>query len=108
MTARVIWTKPASCALFAPRSRPRIPRILMRREEVDGRIVVEDPLRAIAVMNVPIDDRDPFDLRIFALRVAGCNRDVVEKTEAHRSLFRRVMSGRPNGNERVRRLVAHD
>src|SRR5678816_3224642 len=54
----------ASGSLLSTRTCARIPRILVSREKVDRRIVVKDSLRAVAVMNVPIDDRDLVDLRI--------------------------------------------
>src|SRR3954468_11535577 len=57
-------TQTTAHSLLAARTRPRIPRILMRREKVDRGVVVKDSLRAVAVMNVPIDDRDAFDLGI--------------------------------------------
>src|SRR6185369_3059196 len=62
-------TQTASGSLLAARPGSGIPRILMRREKVNARIVVKDSLRAVAVMDVPIDDRDAFDLGVVLLRV---------------------------------------
>ena len=80
----------------------------MRREKVDRRIEIEDRLRAVAVMNVPIDDGDAFELGILLLCVTCRNRDVIEQTKSHRAFFRRVMSGWTNRDERVLDLAAHD
>src|SRR5690349_18286066 len=101
-------SKPASSSLLTTRTRPRIPRILVRRKEVHRRIGVENSLRAVAVMNVPIDDRDLLDLRVLLLRVTRRNRDVVEKTKPHRAFFSRMMSGGTYRYERVLHFARHD
>jgi len=56
-------------------------RHLMRRAIHHGRIVPEDILRAVAVMDIEIDDRRAADA-VFALGVAGGNGDIVEEAEA--------------------------
>ena len=76
---------PAPETGFAARAGSRIPRILMHRKEKHRRVVEENPLRAVAVMNVPVDDRNAFDLLVAILRVTRGDRDVVEKTKAHRA-----------------------
>src|ERR1051326_3707648 len=101
-------TKTTTHSLLSARSRSRIPRILMRREKVDARIVVKNSLRAVAVMNVPIDDRDAFDLGIVLLRITGSDGDVIEQTETHRAFFSRVMTRRTHRHERVVDLAFHD
>ena len=66
----------------------------MRAEKQNGRILVEDVLRAVAVMHVPVHDQDA--LQAVALdRVARPDCDVVEDAESH-ALFRaRMVPGRP-------------
>ena len=63
-------------------------------------------LRAIAVMNVEIDDRDA--LRAMGgLRVARGDGGVVEKAEAHRRRAFGVMAGRPRRDKGVGEAPAH-
>src|SRR5205085_5778824 len=85
-----------------------IPRVLMRGEEEDRGVVVENPLRAVAVMHVPINDGDALDLRITRLRITRGDSDRVEETEAHCAFARRMMTGRARGQECVTRLARHD
>src|SRR5687768_17906024 len=80
----------------------------MRRKKIDGRIVVEDSLCTVSVMDVPIDDRDLLDLRIFPLRVTRGDGDVVEKAKPHRPFFRRMVSWRTHRHESILYLAAHD
>src|SRR5688572_29065235 len=80
----------------------------MRREKVDRRVGVKNSLRPVAVMHVPVEYRDFLDLRILLLGVTRRHRDVVEKTETHRPLFRRVMSRWPHGNKSVLDFTRHD
>ncbi len=61
--------------------------------EQHGRIVPEDVLRAVAVMHVPVDDRDPLG-PVNLLRMARRDRDRVEETEAHGLVLLGVMSRR--------------
>src|SRR3954447_24697390 len=58
-------------------------RHLVRRAIHHGRIGPEDILRAVAVMDVKIDDRRAADA-VFALGVTGGDGDIVEEAEAHR------------------------
>ena len=69
----------------------------MRAGVEDARLGLQDRLRAVAVVDVPVDDRDPLD--------AGCERgcrgggDVVQQTEAHLPLARGVVAGGTDGCE---------
>jgi hypothetical protein len=98
---------PAPDSRLAARSRARIPGILVHGEEEDGRVVVKDSLRAVAMMNVPIDDGDALYLTVASLRVARGDGDVIEETEAHSALTRSVVSGRTHWDEGVLGLAAH-
>src|SRR5687768_12971847 len=84
-----------------------IPRVLMHGEKVNARVRIEDSLRTIPVMNIPVDDRDTLDLFVFVLSVTGRHGDVVEQAESHRVLGRRVMSRRTSRDKRVVRLTLH-
>lgn len=72
----------------------------MRAEEQHGAVLVKDVLRAVSVVNIPVNNGDP--LRpMFALRVPGRYRDVVKEAEAHTSRGVSVMAGRTHGTEGV-------
>ncbi len=65
---------------------------------------VEDALRAVAVMDVDVEDRDTLVLQA---QVRGCDRAVVEKAEAAGEIAIGVMAGRTA--KRVgRALAVHD
>ena len=66
----------------AARSRDRTATRAARRRR-PSRVVAEDLLGAVPVVDVPVDDRDALDAEL-GLRVAGGDRDVVEDAEAHR------------------------
>ena len=59
-------------------------------------VVVEDVLRAIAVMDVPVDDRHALALLGQMRRSDG---DIVEQTEAHRPVGHGMVPGRATGRE---------
>src|SRR5437588_2732783 len=54
-------TLAASHPRFTSGAGTGIPGILMHREEEHIRVVIEDALRAISMVDVPIDNRDPFN-----------------------------------------------
>ena len=63
-------------------------------------VVPEDVLRAVAVVDVEIDDGDALGA-MGGLGVAGGDRRVVEEAEAHRRRRLGVVAGRPRGDESV-------
>src|SRR5207245_1276263 len=67
----------------------------------------EDPLRAVAVVHVPVDDEQARDA-VLVLQVAGRYRRVVEETEAHRAVGLRVVPRRPRRHERGPRPATGD
>src|SRR4051794_22806043 len=80
----------------------------MHREKVNRRVVVKNTLSAVAVVNIPVDDRDVFDLLILVLSVAGGDGDIVEQAKAHGVLRRSMMPRRPDRDERIGGLAVHD
>src|SRR6185312_7130101 len=83
----------AGAAADLPRStRAGIERILMERYEQHVRILVERVLRSVAVVYVPVDDRDARHAARACSR--SCKRDVVEQTEAHAGIRHGVVAGR--------------
>ena len=78
-----------------------IERPLVERAEEDAVVVPEDRLRAVAVVDVEVDDRDALEAEL-ALRRARRDRDVVEQAEAHRPVGQRVVA-RAAGRARSRR-----
>ena len=84
---------PRARAGFVAHASAGIPRRLVRAKEQDGRVLVEDILRAVAVMHVPVHDQDA--LQAVALdRVARPDRDIVEDAESHALYRTRVVAGR--------------
>ena len=77
------------------------------RGRVEHRLVVpEDVLRAVAVVDVEIDDRDAL-CAVDGLRVAGGDGGIVEEAETHRRRRFGVMARRPRGDEGVFDLAGH-
>ena len=77
-----------------------IPGRLMRAEVEDRSIAIEDILRAVTVVDVPIDDRHLGD-PVLLLRVARGDGDIIKQAETHAAIGRGMMAGRPHGAERV-------
>ena len=71
------------------RAGARIPRPLVHRDEPDARVVLDQRLRAVAVMHVPVDDQHAIEL-LHPARVVRRDGDVAEQAESHR----RVAQGR--------------
>src|SRR5207302_7672548 len=61
-------------------------------------VLPEDRLRSVAVVDVPVEDRDTAESEL-GLRVASGDGDVVEQAETHRLVGRRVMAGRARERE---------
>ena len=77
----------------------------MVRAEVEHRAVfIEDVLRAVAVMHVPIDDQHLAQM-VLVLCIAGGDGGVVEHAEAHAARGRGMVSRRPRQTEGVFRLA---
>jgi len=60
-----------------------------------ARVFFEDLLRAVPVVDVPVEDRDLFPA-VLRLRVARGDRDVVEYAEPHRAALSGMMARRAN------------
>ena len=86
-------------AAFRGESGARIPRMLVQRHEPDARVGLDQRLRAVAVVHVPVDDQHA--------RPAGGERgvrrhhDVVDQAEAHRRVAQRVVPRRAHRGERM-------
>ena len=87
-------------ALLVRAAAARVERPLVKRDEEDGVVVPEDLLRSVAVVDVPVDDRDALDQ--LGLRGPRRDRDVVEEAEAHRR-DAAARGGRADGRARSRR-----
>ena len=61
-------------------------------------IFIEDVLRAVAVVDIPVGDQDAREA-VHLLGVVSGQGDVVEKAETHALARRGVMPGRPNQAE---------
>src|SRR5256885_17052499 len=75
----------------------------MHRKIKNRWIVIEDSLRAVAVMNVPIENRNAIDFFELLLRITSSDGHIIEETEAHRAIRRGMVSRRAHGNERILR-----
>ena len=94
-------------ARLAGRPGPRKVGILMGRCVEHPRAVPEHGLGAVAVMDVEIDDRNPFE----AVGIAGVgstHRDGIEEAEAHRTGFLGVVARWPDGAEGVAGAAVND
>lgn len=67
---------------FVSRAGARIPWGLMRAEKEYGRILVENLLRPVPVMHIPIGNQHAF-CSVLALCVSSADGNVVEQTEPH-------------------------
>jgi len=67
---------------FKAGARKQRVRVLMDADEQRIRVGLEVVLGAVAVMDVPVQDRDPFD-RVCDAQILGCDRDVIEEAEPH-------------------------
>lgn len=84
-----------------------IPGPLVYREEEHAAVGVEGVLRAVAVMDVPVDDRHLLHTMRF-LRVARCDGHAVVDAKAHPSRGGGVVARRANSRERVPDFAAKD
>jgi hypothetical protein len=72
--------------------------VLESRTEQHTFIVTEDILRPIAVMDVEIDDRNPFEI-VLSEGMGRADGNVVEQAKAHCPISLRVVSGRTDTTE---------
>lgn len=100
------------CALAGARARfvdaacAGIPWRLMGAEEQDRGVFVENVLRAVSVMDVPVGNQDAFNAMAL-LGVAGGDCDIVEDAKTHAAVGRSVMAGRTEHAERVVDFSGH-
>ena len=85
-TQRNIQSKTLSFAAssLARRASPGVIGVLVSREIENRRIVPEDFLRAVPVMDVPVDDQNTFNA-VLRLSVPRADRGVIKKAKSHRS-----------------------
>src|SRR2546427_9368834 len=81
-------------------------RILMRRKIENSWILPEDFLRAVTVMDIPVDDQNTFDA-VLRLSVACADSCVVEKAKSHCGRNRRVVPRRTNETKCPAALFSH-
>lgn len=80
----------------------------MQGDEEHRRIVLEDILCAIAVVDVPIENEDFLDA-VIALEISSPYRDIVEEAEARADVrMSRVMTRRTNNAESVLPVLVDD
>lgn len=83
------------------RSGARVPRPLVHRHEMNCRIVFDERLCSVSVMDIPVDDQHSIQ-PVNRLRVTRRDCDVAQQAESHRSRLERVMARRTNCAKRSR------
>ena len=89
------------------RPRARIKWRLMGGTEQNARIVLDQILRAVAMMHVEIDNRDPFQ-PVMVQRMLRRHSDRSKKTKPHRRLAFGVVTGRAHGSKGIGNLAAQN
>ncbi len=79
----------------------------MRRAIKHRRVGLEDILRAVAVMHVPVDDRNALQ-PVLLLRMTRGNRGIVEEAEAHGAHSLGMMPRRARGDEGIVMAAGND
>ncbi len=92
---------------FTGGSGSRVERELVGRDVEDRRVALERVLAAVSVVDVPIQDQNPFNSG-FLLECFRGDRDIVEQTEPHRAVWFRVVTGGPHSRETAFRLTSHN
>ncbi len=82
-------------------------RVAVHAAEEHTRVVLERMLRAVAVMNVEIEDQHPLDA-VAIQQPPGRQRDVVEQAKPHRQVPLRVMPGRAHHAKSVLQYTPRD
>ena len=91
---------PVAVADLVERAGAGIERIAVRGDVQHAGIAREDVLRAVAVVDVPIDDQHPLEA-VAGAQVGGTDGDVVEEAEAHGAIALGVVAGRADEREAV-------
>ena len=82
-------------------------RVLVHADEKDTGVGFKTRLRAVAVVDVKIDNGDLLRA-MFLLKIFGSDGDVGEETESHRMIRLGMMAGRPHGGEGSLARAVHD
>jgi hypothetical protein len=64
-------------------------------------VALDERLRSVAVVHVPVDDQHPLDTTSLP-RVMRGNGDIAKETETHRLVLQGMMSGRTDRTEALR------
>ena len=80
---------------------PGVPRPLVHRDEVNVRLILDQRLSAVAMMDIPVDDENALQ-SMFLARVVRGDGDVAEQAESHRAIVDSMMTGRPDGAKAAR------
>ncbi len=85
---------------------PWIPRPLMHRDEMDIRLIFDEGLGAVPVMDVPVDNQNSLETMLPSCIVSR-ERDISEETESHRPVMNGMMTGRSYGGKAARMHAAY-
>ena len=84
--------------LLVRTARARVERPLVQRHEENRIVAGDDVLRSVAVVDVPVDDRDALQPELRLCPPCG-DRHAVEQAEAHRTIAFGVVPGRTGERE---------
>ena len=84
----------------------RVEGMLETGAEQDPLVTLKDVLGAVAVVDIKVDDRDPFQA-MFSHGMGGTDGDVVEEAKAHGTFALGMVPGRTHAAEGGMVLVAH-
>jgi hypothetical protein len=91
---------PRAPADVGGRARARVVGILVERDVEDARVLAEDRLGPVPVVEIPVDDCDAL-VAVDGAQMAGGDGGVVEEAEAHGLRRGRVVSGRADEGEAI-------
>src|SRR5439155_5211131 len=88
------------------RTGARVPGPLVHGDEVHAGLALDERLRAVAMVHVPVDDENALET-VLDTRVVRRDGDVADEAEAHRAIAEGVVTGRPDGTERALGAAVH-
>jgi hypothetical protein len=77
---------------------------LVHRDEVDPRVALDERLRPVAVVHIPVDDQDALEAMTLA-GIVGRDGNVAEQAEPHRLITERMVAWGADGAEAPRRAA---
>src|SRR3989338_4228326 len=89
---------------FPSGARPRVIRVLMGADIVDGRIFLETMLGSVTMMNIPVQN-EYFIKAIMRLEIPCQNCNVIKQAKTQCHVFFSMMSGRSDECKPIAKLI---